>query len=105
LLLREDDCAGEFFISGFGEFICFSKLVEDVLFSSCGQYVIAFFSEGFKDFDYLLGGFTGAIYDFREAAADLAMMVDAGEAEVFERQMPQFLNGLVDRESAVANVL
>jgi hypothetical protein len=33
----------------------------------------------------LFGGFAGAVNDFREAAAELAVMVNAGKAKVFKR--------------------
>jgi hypothetical protein len=76
-----------------------------LLFSSGGQDIIAFLSEVREDFNYLFSGFAGAINDFREAAANLAVMVYAGKAQILERQMAKFFNRLLDVNFAVFDLL
>jgi len=53
----------------------------------------------------LFGGFAGAVNDFRETLPDLTVVVYAGKAQIFERQMPKPLNRLVDTDIAVFNLL
>jgi len=53
----------------------------------------------------LLCGFAGAVDDLGEAAANLAMVVYAGKAEVLERQVAKLPNCLVDTDIAVFDLL
>jgi spermidine/putrescine-binding protein len=72
-----------------------------LLFGPCGQDIIAFFSEVREDFNYLFGSFAGAVNDFREATANLAVMVYAGKAQILKRQMAKFGDSFVDGDLAI----
>jgi hypothetical protein len=49
----------------------------------------------------LFCGFAGTVNDLRKAAAELTVVVYAGEAEVLKRQMPKLSNRLVDANITV----
>jgi hypothetical protein len=98
--LLQDNCLRCFLKSDIPEFFCFDQRLVNLLFGSCGQDIIAFFSEVREDFNYLFGGFAGAVNDFREAAANLAVMVYAGKAQILKRQVAKFFNRLLDVDFA-----
>ncbi len=91
-------------ISDIRKFFCFDQCLENILLCPSGEDIIAFFSEVREDFSYLFGGFAGAVDDFREAAANLAVMVHVGKAQILERQMAQPLDSLVNADVPALNL-
>jgi len=62
----------------------------------CRQDIAAFPGKRRKDRYYLLDGFAGTVNNLRQTAAKPAMMVNAGEFQIFIGQMLQIFNRLVD---------
>jgi hypothetical protein len=59
------------------------------------QDVVAFGREALEYPDYVLGGLARAEDNLGETTSNLAVMVNAREAEVLERQMPEFFDCVV----------
>jgi hypothetical protein len=53
----------------------------------------------------LFCSFAGTVDDFREAAANLAVVVYAGKAQIFKWQVAKFFNRFVNSDFAVLNPL
>ena len=103
--LLQNNCLSCFLKSDIPEFFCFDQCFENILLCPGSQDIIAFFSEVREDFNYLFGGFAGAVNDFREAASNLAMMVYMGKAQILKRQVAKFFNCLLDVNFAVFDLL
>ena len=74
-------------------------------FCSGGEDVIALFSEVGEDFNYLVVRFAGAVDDLGEASTNLAVVVDAGEAQILKRQVSKLSNRLFNADAAGLNLL
>ncbi len=70
-----------------------------------GQNIAAMFRKPGKNSRHLRGSLAFSKDNFGHAGAQGAMMVDLGEAEVFERQMAQARDRVIGRELALAHLL
>ena len=61
------------------------------------QQVVAGRDDSFRNRGNLLGSFPRTEHDLGEALPDTAMVIDAGEPQVFERRLAQILKELVVR--------
>ena len=55
------------------------------------QQVVAGRDDSFRNRGNLLGSFPRTEHDFGEALPDTAMVIDAGETQIFERGLAQIL--------------
>ena len=63
------------------------------------------FSQADENAGDLCGSLALTKDNFRHPRAEGAMMIDFGEAEIFEGHVPQLLDGGVGRKSAASNLL
>jgi len=105
LLLFEGDRSRQLLVFGVGELARFFQGVENIRLGPGRQDVVAFGRQALEYLDYVLGGLAWAEDDLRETPPDLTMMVDTRKAKVLERQMPEFLDRLVDTNFAALDLL
>ena len=60
---------------------------------------------GIKNAQNLFDGLAGAEYDFGQSLANLPMVVNTGEPQILERQVTQFIYGLLDADFALFDLL
>jgi hypothetical protein len=53
----------------------------------------------------VLGRLTGAVDDLGETPTDLPMMIDARKAQIFEREMSELLDSLIDFDFVALDLL
>jgi hypothetical protein len=105
VFLLKDYCPGKFVVTGLWEFICFGQSFECIWFGPGRQDIVAPGGKTLEYLDYMLDGLAGAEDDFRKTPPDLTMVVNACKAQIFERQVPELLNGLVDSQLVVLDLL
>ena len=99
----QNDGAGEVAIFGGANFFLHSGKL--LFVGARGQDVAAVFGEAGENSCDLRRGLAFSEDDFRHASAQGAVMIDFGEAEIFEGQMAQAGDGIVGREFALADLL
>jgi len=105
LNLLQDDGTSKFVVPGIGEFSGSSQSLEYMGLGAGSQNVVSLGGEILEDSNDLFNGFARTEDHLGEAATDLAMMVDAGKAEIFKRQMAELLDGLVYVDLALLELL
>ena len=105
LLLLQDDRSCQFLVSGLGKFAHLHQGVENIRLGPGRQNVVASGRQALEYLDYVFGGLAGAEDDLGETTSNLTMMVDTRKAKVLERQMPEFLDRLVDTNFAALDLL
>ncbi len=101
----EDNRPCEFLITRFGKLAGGDDCIEDFFVGPGGKDVITFGREDGKNLDYLVDCLARAVDDLRQAAADLAMMVNVGKAEALKGEMPQLLDRFVNGKRALFDLL
>jgi len=79
--------------------------VEHVGFGTGGQDVAPSAGHVMEDMDDLLGGLSGAEDHLGKAPPQVAVVVDAGELKVLERQVAQAVKGISNAETAGLHLL
>jgi hypothetical protein len=77
------------------------QCIENIRLGSGRKDVVAFGGEGFEYLDDMVGRFARAVDDFRKAAPDLAMVVDAREAEILVRKVTKLFYCFGNLDSTV----
>ena len=78
---------------------------KDVGLCSCREYVASFFGEVGEDFYDLFCSFAWAVDRLREAATNMAMMVDMRKTEVLKRQPFKLVDRIIYIELVVFYLL
>src|SRR5271169_5208853 len=96
----QNDCPGEVAIFGSADFFLYRR---KLFFADArGQDVAAMLGQAGENSRDLYRSLAFTEDDLGHAGTQSAMMIDFGEAEVFEWEMPQARDGVVGRELALA---
>lgn len=105
LFLFQGDGPGQFVVADVRELLRFFQGLEYIGFGPGCQDVVALGGETLEYLDYVFGGLAGAEDDFGKTPPDLPVVVDAREAQILERQMPELLDRLVDTQLIAFDLL